>query len=205
MHVKEQITKHIAGQPETKRGDMQELHRLALRVAPACPLSFFDGKDSSGKVVSNPTIGYGSCTMRYADGSTKDVFRVGLSANATGISLYLMGLEDKTYLPRTFGKTIGKSGVKSGVKSKSKVSVTGYCVRFKGLNDINMDVLEAVVRYGLGNRGAASSELASRKTSRVKAGRRKTAPRMAALRKPARRSKVGTTRKSAGASARRKK
>lgn len=168
MNVKAQITKYISGQPETKRGDMQELHRLALRAAPASPLTFFDGKDSNGKVVSNPTIGYGSCPMRYADGTSRDVFRLGLSANATGISLYLMGLEDKTYLPRTFGKTLGKT---LG-KSKGKVSVTGYCVRFKSLDDINMDVLEAVIGYGLGNRAGASSESASRKPAQ-----RKAAPR----------------------------
>lgn len=136
MTVQGQIKEHLASQPELKRSDMQELHRLILRVMPARKLSFFDGKDSQGKTVSNPTIGYGLYTLSYADGTTKDSFRVGLSANKTGISVYILGIKDKTYLAKTFGKKLGKA------------SVTGYCIKFKALKDIHIDVLEAALRYG---------------------------------------------------------
>jgi len=158
MNAKEQIKKHIASQPETKRGDMQELHRLALRVSPGCRLSFFDGKDDKGKAVANPTIGYGSHTMQYADGSTKDVFKLGVAANASGISIHILGLEDKTYLAKTFGKTLGKA------------SLTGYCVRFKGLKDVDIDVLEEVLRYGLGNRKPLSKRKAAPPRTKVAKG-----------------------------------
>ena len=34
-------------------------------------------------------------------------------------------------------------------KKLGKASVTGYCIRFKALKDINIDTLEAAIRYGL--------------------------------------------------------
>jgi hypothetical protein len=140
MSIQEQIKKYIAGQPEPKRNDMQELHRLTLKVSPKCKLWFLDGKDSTGKIVSNPNIGYGSHTIEYADKKTREFYQIGISANTTGISVYIMGIEDKTYLAKTYGKKLGKA------------SVTGYCIKFKTLKDINIDILEAAIRYGLENK-----------------------------------------------------
>jgi hypothetical protein len=137
MTVKEQMKKHIASQPEPKRSDMQELHRLTLQVSPECKLWFFDGKDSKDHTVFNPTIGYGSHTIKYANGKSRESFQIGLSANKTGISVYILGLKDKKYLAKTYGKKLGKA------------SVTGYCIRFKSLKDVNIDTLEAAIRYGL--------------------------------------------------------
>src|SRR4249920_652845 len=136
MNVQEQIEKYIAGQPEPKRTDMQALHSLILRVRPACRLWFLDGKNSENKTVSNPNIGYGSQSMKYADGATREFYQIGLSANKTGISVYILGIEDKKYLTQTYGKELGKA------------SVTGYCIRFKTLKDINIEILEAAIRFG---------------------------------------------------------
>ncbi|HEY6447875.1 MAG TPA: DUF1801 domain-containing protein [Acidobacteriaceae bacterium] len=116
---------------------MQELHRLTLQVSPECKLWFFDGKDSKNQTVSNPTIGYGSYTIQYVDGKSREFFQLGVSGNTTGISVYIMGLKDKKYLSKTYGSKLGKA------------SVTGYCMRFKALKDINMDTLEAAIRDGL--------------------------------------------------------
>jgi len=104
---------------------------------PACKLWFLDGKDANGKIVSNPNIGYGFYTINYSDGKSRDFYQIGLSANTTGISVYIMGIEDKTYLPQNFGNEIGKA------------SVTGYCIKFKTLKDINLDILEAAIRFGI--------------------------------------------------------
>ncbi len=136
MNVKEQIKKYIASQPEPKRIDMQALHLLILQVLPECKLWFLDGKNSEGKTVSNPNIGYGFYTIKYADGTTREFYQIGLSANTTGISVYILGLEDKTYLAQTYGEKLGKA------------SVSGYCIKFKTLKDINIDILEAAIRYG---------------------------------------------------------
>lgn len=138
MDVQEQINKYIASQPEPKHSDMQALHQLMLKMLPAGRLWFLDGKNNEGKIVSNPNIGYGSHTINYADGSTKEFYQIGMSANKTGISVYILGIKDKTYLAQTYGNKLGKA------------SVTGYCIKFKTLKDINIDILEAAMRYGLG-------------------------------------------------------
>ncbi len=137
MSVTEQIKKFIASQPEPKRSDLHELHQLTLGVSPKCKLWFFDGKDDNGKLVTNPNIGYGFQILKYADGKTKEWFQIGISPNTTGISVYILGIEDKKYLINTYGKKIGKA------------SVTGYCIKFKTLKDIKLDVLEAALRFGL--------------------------------------------------------
>lgn len=137
MDVQEQINTYISGQAEPKRSDMQMLHDHILKVLPACKLWFDNGKDSQNKTVSNPNIGYGLYTIKYADGKTRDFFQIGLSANTSGISVYIMGIKDKTFLPQTYSKEIGKA------------SVTGYCIKFKKLKDININVLEAAIRYGV--------------------------------------------------------
>src|SRR5258705_1760571 len=126
MNVQEQIKKYIASQHEPKRSDMQELHRLTLKVLPGCKLWFLDGKDSENKTVSNPNIGYGLHTMKYADGKTREFFGLSISANKTGISVYILGIKDKTCLAQTFGEKLGKA------------SVTGYCIKFKTLKEINI-------------------------------------------------------------------
>lgn len=137
MNVQEEIQKYLTSQPEPKRSEMEALHRLILGVMPACKLWFLDGKNSEGKIVSNPNIGYGLYTMKYADGATREFYQIGLCANKTGISVYIMGIEDKKYLAQAYGKELGKA------------SVTGYCIRFKKLKEINIEVLEAAIRFGV--------------------------------------------------------
>ena len=137
MNVKEQIKAYLTSQPEAKRNDMQALHKRLLQLLPACKLWFLDGKNSDNKTVSNPNIGYGQYTIRYADGKTREFYQIGLSANTTGISVYVLGISDKTYLAKAYGKNIGKA------------SVSGYCIKFKTLKDINMDILEAAILYGV--------------------------------------------------------
>ena len=138
MSVQQQIAEYIATQPEPKRGEMQELHRIILALMPACRLWFLDGKDEKGKTVSNPNIGYGSQTIQYAKGKTRDFYQIGISANTTGISVYIMGIDDRKHLAQTFGKQLGKA------------SVTGYCIKFKTLTDIKIDALKAAIQYGIG-------------------------------------------------------
>ena len=136
MHVPEQIKAYINSQPEPKRSDMHDLHLIIQELRPECQLWFLDGKDAQGKIVSNPNIGYGHYTIHYADGKTKAFYQIGLSANTTGISVYILGIDDKTYLSKTYSTKIGKA------------SVTGYCIKFKTLKDIHIEVLKAAIKDG---------------------------------------------------------
>lgn len=136
MKTTESIAGYIAGLAESKRSEIERLHELILRIEPGCRLWFLDGKDATGKVVTNPNIGYGAYSIRYADGKSREFYRIGLSANKTGISVYVMGIADKKYLAEAFGKSIGKA------------TVTGYCIRFKRLENVDLKVLETAIRYG---------------------------------------------------------
>ncbi|GLQ51832.1 hypothetical protein ACFFJT_18015 [Dyella flava] len=137
MNVRSQIKDHIAAQPEPKRSDMQALHDIILGIMPDCKLWFLDGKDENGRVVSNPNIGYGVQTIKYADAKTREFYQIGISANTTGISVYIMGIKDKKYLAEKYGKKIGQA------------SVTGYCIKFRALRNIDIDVLVDAMRYGI--------------------------------------------------------
>jgi hypothetical protein len=137
MNLQKQIKEYIATQPEPKRSEMQQLQAIILALIPGCRLWFLDGKDEKGKTVCNPNIGYGSQTIQYANGKTKEFYQIGISANTTGISVYILGVNDKKYIARTFGRELGKA------------SVTGYCIKFKTLTDIKIDVLKAAIQYGI--------------------------------------------------------
>ncbi len=137
MDLKEQIENYINSQPQQKMNDMRVIHHAILELMPGCKLWFLDGKNSDDKVVSNPNIGYGQQSIEYANGKTREFYQIGLSANTTGISVYILGLKEKKYLAETYGKNLGKA------------SISGYCIKFRSLKDISLDVLkEAIVKGG---------------------------------------------------------
>ena len=137
MDIQEQVEAYLASQPEPKQADLRGLHAHMVAEFPGSRLWFNDGTNEDGKVVANPTIGYGQYTITYADGSAREFFRIGLSANTTGISVYVLALDDKTYLSRTYGASIGKA------------SITGYCIKFRRLSVINAEALQAALRHGM--------------------------------------------------------
>ncbi len=133
MEVGERIEAYISGQPGSRRDDLRSLHQAILGIAPGVKLWFSDGRNEDGKVVANPSIGYGSHTVRYANGKTRESFRVGLSANGSGLSVYVIGLDDKRYLSEACGARLGKA------------KVTGYCIKFRHLKDISVGVIEEII------------------------------------------------------------
>lgn len=137
MNIEQQIAAYISEQRESKQGDMIELHHAILQLMPGCKLWFLDGKDASGKIVSNPNIGYGFRTMKYAGGKTRDFYQIGMSGNTTGISVYILSISDKKYLAHTYGTRLGKA------------RVTGYCIKFKSLKEIDLEVLKEAIRDGV--------------------------------------------------------
>ncbi len=136
MNIKAQIKDYINSHPEPKRSDLLELHRMIQEVKPVSKLWFLDGKNSENKTVSNTNIGYGLQTIKYADGTSREFYQIGLSSNSTGISVYIIGIKDKKYLAQAYGKKLGKA------------SLTGYCIKFKALKDINIDVLCDAILFG---------------------------------------------------------
>ncbi|MEJ2814103.1 DUF1801 domain-containing protein [Caulobacter sp. CCG-8] len=137
MDVRGQIDGYIDDQPPAKREELRDLHRRILALSPDAHLWFLDGRNADGKIVSNPNIGYGAQTLAYADGDTREFYKLGLSANTSGLSVYVMGLKDKAYLSQTYGARLGKA------------KVTGYCISFRSVRDVDLGVLEEVIADAL--------------------------------------------------------
>ena len=137
MAVDDQINRYLESIPEPKQTDMRRLHAAILEMNPGCKLWFLDGKDESGKVVSNPNIGYGTLSKKYADGKIKEFYQTGISANSAGLSVYIMGIDDKKYLQEKYAHAIGKA------------SITGYCIKFKALKDIDLEILKGAIQDGM--------------------------------------------------------
>lgn len=137
MSIENQIKTYIDSQSGSKRADLQSLHIMILDLIPKLKLWFLDGKDATGKTIANPNIGYGLQMINYANGSSKEFYQIGISANTKGISVYIIGIKDKEYLAKTFLAIIGKA------------TITGYCIKFKTIKDINISVLKSAIQYGI--------------------------------------------------------
>lgn len=138
MTIEDRIRRYLESVPEPRQSDLRRLHGTILEMNPGCKLWFLDGKDENGKVISNPGIGYGTFRKSYADGRTKEMFRAGISANSAGMSVYIMGMDDKKYLQEKYAGSIGKA------------NVTRYCIKFKALEGINLDALKEAIQDGMG-------------------------------------------------------
>ena len=137
METEGQIQEFILQQELVKQQDLISLHELMRSILPSGKLWMEDGKNEAGKVVTNPTIGYGQQTMLLAKGKSREMFQIGISANKSGISIYLIGIRNKLDLAQQFGARLGK------------VKVTGYCIKFKQLSDLDLCVLEEAIRMGI--------------------------------------------------------
>lgn len=137
MSIENQIKTYIDSQSGSKRADLQSLHIMILDLMPKAKLWFLDGKDVTGKTIANPNIGYGLQNINYADGSSREFYQIGISTNTKGISVYIIGINDNEYLAKTFLAIIGKA------------TITGYCIKFKTIKDINISVLKSAIQYGI--------------------------------------------------------
>lgn len=137
MTILNQIEEYLTSVDESKRADLRTLHCIIQNQHSDAKLWFLDGKNEEGKTVSNPNIGYGFQHLPLSKGKLRPFYQMGISANKSGISIYILGKKDKNYLAEKFGLSLGK------------VSISGYCIKFKSLKDLNLEVLKEVIQYGL--------------------------------------------------------
>lgn len=137
MDINSQIQAHIDSLNDETSKDLRTFHTLMLEWLPNTKLWFENGLNEDQKVVTNPTIGYGSYPHTFANKSIKELFQIGISANKSGISVYVMGIRNQLNLASDYGEKIGKA------------KVTSYCISFKKLEDLNLDVLKDAVLRGI--------------------------------------------------------
>ncbi len=134
MSTAEKISHHLATLSLEKSAELSRLYQLIHGEMSTEDLQFFDGKNEQGKVIANPTIGFGQCRLTYSDGSFQDTFRLGISANSAGLSIHILGLKDKKFLADFLGTRLGKA------------KITGYAIRFGKMKDLDEGVLRELVR-----------------------------------------------------------
>lgn len=134
MSTESFILDYIKSLPEGIAKDIEYLHRHILQHFPTKKLWFLDGKNEQGKVVSNPNIGYGICQL--SKGKQKEFYQVGISATSTGISVYLMGVSDKSLLKQQFGSRLPHA------------QMSGYCVKIKHLKEMDWLVFDELLAFG---------------------------------------------------------
>lgn len=128
------IEQHFQNLPSPKAEALRGLYQLLREEIPQAELHFFDGRNEAGKVVTNPTIGFGKSRIHYTNGSFQDTFRIGICATSIGLSIYILGLEDKKFLNEFLGDRLGKA------------KITGYAIGFKKTSDIDLSVLRELIR-----------------------------------------------------------
>ena len=105
---------------EQRRKDCRKVMQIMKRVTGAGP-----------KMWGSSIVGYGSYRYKYASGREGEWMLTGFSPRKQALTLYIMaGIEDGAPLMKELGKhTTGKS-----------------CLYIKRLDDVDLEVLEALVR-----------------------------------------------------------
>ncbi len=80
-------------------------------------------------------IGFGKYHYKYASGREGDMCRIGFSPRKDKFSLYVLDCDEKDQLAL--------------VKDLGKITMTVSCIYFKKLADLDMDVLEKLIRLSL--------------------------------------------------------
>ena len=117
------VEEYLAEIQEPKRSEMVQLDALIRRILPDHERLMFAG-----------IIGYGPFHYKYPSGREGDWYKVGLVANKTGISVYVMAGDKGGYLAEQAKPFLGKA-----VVGKS-------CIRFKKLSDLNLFALEELLQ-----------------------------------------------------------
>jgi hypothetical protein len=134
MTITNRVENHFQNLTFTKEEALRALYQLIREEIPQAELHFFDGLNEEGKVVTNPTIGFGKSRIYYTNGSFQDTFRIGICATSAGLSIHILGLKDKNFLNEFLGTRLGKA------------KITGYAIRFGKMSDIDEGVLRELVR-----------------------------------------------------------
>ncbi len=79
-------------------------------------------------------IGYGTYHYKYPSGREGDWFKVGLASNKNYISIYACGVKNGGYIAEAYKTRLPKA------------SIGKSCIRFKRLDDLDLGVLEEIVK-----------------------------------------------------------
>jgi Domain of unknown function (DU1801) len=112
------VDDYLASLPDGRREIVTRVHEVVTEAVPELEVRMW-----------RKFIGYGTYHYRYASGREGDWFPIGLTNNKGYVSLYFCACEEDGYLAEQNADRLGK------------VSVGKSCVRFKKLDDVNLNVV----------------------------------------------------------------
>lgn len=133
------IKSYLDSLPENTKEELTFFHQQVLEKYPNCRIWFLDGKDASGKVISNPNMGYGSITLPTKTNINREFYKLGISANSKGFSIYFMGLTDRNLIQNHLGHFFPNS------------KITGYCLNLKSIKKVELAILDKLIQFGMNN------------------------------------------------------
>lgn len=124
------VQEYLDQVPEERKDIINFLHQFIQKAAPKLKPHF-----------AYNMLGYGSFDyVNYKKEQIKWPI-VALANQKSYVSVYVCALKDGQYLAETYAKELGK------------VNVGKSCIRIKKLDDINLDVLEKVIKAAATNPG----------------------------------------------------
>jgi hypothetical protein len=123
MAVDSAVADYIAGLPDGRREIVRAVHERIRVEVPELEVRMW-----------TRFIGYGTYHYRYASGREGDWFPVGLTNNKQYVSLYICAADQEGYLAEANAERLGR------------VSVGKSCIRFRRLDDLDIDVAGELVR-----------------------------------------------------------
>lgn len=108
---------------EPRRSEIIKLDQLIRQTIP----------DQKCVLVSR-MLGYGPIHYKYASGREGDTFRVSLASQKNYISLYCCGADENGYVAERYKDRLPKA------------SIGKACVRFKRLDDLDLETLVSLLR-----------------------------------------------------------
>jgi len=105
---------------------MQQLHDLIRRTVP-----------DLAPLIRSGMIGYGTYHYKYASGREGDWAMLGLASQKNYISLYVTCMVEGKYLAETYKSKLPKANI-----GKS-------CIRFKRIGDVDLKIIEELLRKAI--------------------------------------------------------
>lgn len=121
---------YIAGVPEERRPDVEQLHRLIRRTAPRLKPHIQSGM-----------LAYGSFHYRSSSGREGDWFVIGLASQKRYLSLYVCAADGKQYLAESFRDRFPKADIGRS------------CIRFQRLDELDPAALKELLLKGAAFKG----------------------------------------------------
>jgi hypothetical protein len=121
------VSDYIAQIDEPRKGEIKKLHAFIRNLIP----------DEKPHLVYS-MIGYGSFHYKYASGREGDWPIIALASQKNYISVYVCAVDDNgKYVAENYKQQLPKSDIGRS------------CIRFKKLDDINLEVLGDIIQRGI--------------------------------------------------------